>query len=769
MNPTTAPNERDAMHGGALFLAILSLYWFAGSVFLSKPVASGDTRSAKPGVMDEFTGIQDCFSTNDSSAVIAQSLSLINEGNLSLTPKEIPQMMHWQIQGLEHIPPFSLPAIDDRLKSWIDSGTIHPIRASPEQHIRSAHPQIAPTREPNLYLSCFGVGGAVTSAPAFAAAQLWYGPLERHPDVLDRVAFAEGSVLVAASCLFLFLTLRRFLATTRSAVLVLAYGLGTCVFSTSSQGLWQHSATAFYLSIGLLCLTRLDRSPGFSILLGMTIAMATLSRPTLGIVAGAIAIHLLVTDRKNAIGYLLAGLPFAITLLAFNNYYLGNPFRFGQTVLVDHAFEKTGVASIWQTPPWIGLPGLLISPSRGLFVYSPFLLAAIPGGIMCWRGQRWAWLRPIAVAVPIIVLLESLHFDWWGGWSFGYRHLVDLSILLVALVGPATEKVFRRRWILPFSVAVAWSIFVQILGVTANDVVGWNARLAYRLRDAQNKDVGTTFDVQEYALWNDKQRRTPLVGDVIAMNIDEPKYRQRLWSIRDSQLVYCLRHFASGTASRQSQLLNARQGWNRKLAESYLLVARAYLSAAQPDLAMDCCQWALDAEPGNQQATLLFWELASKRYGVDNVARLLRQRRMDRPEDVAAAIYLAFVSVEQGDVESAIRAFEEALRRSPDEFQKRYDSVRRYFELRLNSNAVVRPAPAIRRDLSVVNAVLQRYQQGRAFEQAGRLDDALLAYREADKQWPGFVDTKAHLARILAAQNKTDESLDILRSTQHSD
>lgn len=747
MNKYTSPQWQETLLGGGLCLLLLTVYWLAGTVYISKPSLDMVRAGGISGVQDQFVGL-DCFSTNDSTAVIAQSLSLLNEGNLSLSPKEIPQMVHWQIQGLEHFAPFSLAAVDARLASWMDGGTLHPMRGDSERHIRSVHPQIAPTNSPNLYLSCFGVGAALTSAPAFAVAQAWYGRLDRLPDVLDRVAFAEGSILVAVSGMFLYLALRRQLPPVQSGTLVLAYGLGTCVFSTSSQGLWQHSATAFYLSIGLWCLSRWEKRAGVTILLGVALAMATLSRPTLGLFAAAVAVWLAIVDRKSCLRYVLAGLPFAALLLAFNAYYLGSPFRFGQTVLVDHAFEKTGVASIWQTPVWIGLAGLLFSPSRGLFVYSPFLLASIPGLFLCWSGQRWSWLRPVSVAVPLILFVESMHFDWWGGWSFGYRHLVDVSPMLVALIGPAAHKVFHRRWILPFSAAVAWSIAVQVIGVTANDVCGWNARIAFRLRDASETEVGRTFDEKEYTAWNRKIRRTPRVDDLVSLNIDQPEHRHRLWSIRDSQLVYCLQNFASGAASRQSQMLNARQDWSRKLAESYAQLARVYLQARQFELARACLDWALAADPGCQQAMVLLWEV----FPPDELALRFRQRVVQAPDDMAAWTYLGFACAEQGDVEQAVRAFSEIQRKSSTEFARRYDSFRRYIDL-LRVHGGLASRPAARQDLSNVASILDCYDRGRKYEEQGRWNDAERAFREAQAIMPGLLDTKAHLARVRALRN----------------
>ena len=54
--------------------------------------------------------------------------------------------------------------------------------------------------------------------------------------------------------------------------------------------------------------------------------------------------------------------------------YGGNGLSIGQGVIGGHvALEKTGSESKWSTPIFRGALGLLFSPSRGIFIYSPVL------------------------------------------------------------------------------------------------------------------------------------------------------------------------------------------------------------------------------------------------------------------------------------------------------------------------------------------------------------------------------------------------------------
>lgn len=749
MSKREIPSRRgDWKIGALLFAVVLAVYFATGAVYVSAPIRAPGPVGVVPGVQDGFTGI-DCFSVNDSSAVIAQSLSLLNDGDLSFRPEEIPHMLYWRIEGVDTDDTFTLPAIDERLQSWIEAGTVKPAKP---------FPQIVRTTEPKTFLNCFGIGGALTSAPAFAVAQLWYGPLDKQPDVLDRVAFAEGAALAAASCLFLFLTLRRFLTVSQAVVLVLAYGLGTCVYSTSSQGLWQHSASAFFATLGLLFMSRLNERWWTPAALGVCMAMATLSRPTLGIVAAVVGAALLVADRKSFALYALAGLPFAVGLLIFNDVHLGSPFKFGQTVLVDHAEEKTGVPRIWQTPPWIGLAGLLISPSRGLFVYSPFFLASILGGALAWRRDGpWTWVRPLTVALPVVLFVESNHFDWWGGWSYGYRHLVDLTPFLIILIGPAAGVVFGRGLApILFHLAVVWSVGVQVLGVTANDFWGWNARVGYKLVDETGAVAARTVDPAQARLWASAPGRR---AEYEVLNIDRIENRGRLWSASDSQIAFCLQNFASGWASRQSQMWNARQPYQRKVAEAYRNLALAYQKAGAPDTALACLEWALEWDPSCQEAVVSLWDLLARAHGQpDRILNALESRRVQAPGDLAAAMYLGFLWLELGDATEAIRVLEDVLRRSPKEFARRFDLCAQNLRRRIQAESTFRPARDVSDRLDAVAEATSLYHAARLAELRGDLPEAERIYREAMVRRPEAPTSRSHLARVLLEQGRTAES-----------
>ncbi len=456
----------------------------------------------------------------DSMASHHLPISIVREGNLSFRPVEAPALFRWNLPGRRN------PS-GDAFQSWNDVHAGKPMshwRDTGQLSLNSMQFCVVRSVRPGLFVNTFGIGPGLVALPIFAvlmaasddlasdAAAQWYG------------GKFVGALTVSVSAIFVFLAAALFLRRRSAALLALAYALGTCVWSTSSQALLQHGPNAMFLAMGAYFLCRIGRPGRSAVWCGLALGAAFVCRPTSLLVLAAVGVWLLFAHRKALLPYALGALPLLIAVAVYNDWYLGAPWRFGQSVIAPFIAEpKTGSPQMWQTPMLTGLAGLLASPSRGLFVYSPFLLFALWGAVAVWRDRRFQAFRPLTIALPAIVCLEAKHFDWWSGWSFGYRHLVDLAPLLVVLLVPIAAVIFRRRALLAlFAVLLAWSVGVQVLGAFAYNLSGWNARV--------------------------------VAGQEAPQDIDRPEHRHRLWSITDSQIPYYLRHFREARDLRQAKI-----------------------------------------------------------------------------------------------------------------------------------------------------------------------------------------------------------------------
>jgi hypothetical protein len=117
-------------------------------------------------------------------------------------------------------------------------------------------------------------------------------------------------------------------------------------------------------------------------------------------------------------------------------------------------------------PAWVGLHGLLLSPGKSLFLYSPPLLLALAGAPLLARRQGAAAFLFLAVPVVYLVLYGTKGVWHGGGW--GPRYLVPSLPFAAVLVLPVVASVFSSRSKRLAAVALVVTITgvaVQVLGV----------------------------------------------------------------------------------------------------------------------------------------------------------------------------------------------------------------------------------------------------------------------------------------------------------------
>jgi hypothetical protein len=109
--------------------------------------------------------------------------------------------------------------------------------------------------------------------------------------------------------------------------------------------------------------------------------------------------------------------------------------------------------------------GLLLSPSRGLLVYSPFLIFACVGLSLSFSHGRDHLLRYTSIASILTIILYSSWSQWHGAFSYSYRFLVDLLPALCLCLATTWNWIVAQSWRKSlFAASAALSIFLQIIG-----------------------------------------------------------------------------------------------------------------------------------------------------------------------------------------------------------------------------------------------------------------------------------------------------------------
>jgi hypothetical protein len=373
-----------------------------------------------------------------------QPLILWHDGTLALDANA-----RLVAHGHPMTPPGGRPTYADGRVTYFEPSTYWMIRTR-HNHLASLYPVVTP----------------LLVAPLYAPAVIWLDAHGWEQPQVDRVAElmekVSASFLASVASVLMFLVLRRD-RTRWSLPLAAAFAFGTNTWMISSQALWQHGTGELLIALALLLVVG-PASRVRTALLGAVCVLMAANRPPDALVAGAAVLFAVWSRRRNAL-WILAGaaVPLA-ALLYYNLNFIGH-------VAGGYALGKAPTEIFFRLD-WSGLPGLLVSPTRGLLVFSP-LLVFVPVGLI--QRLRAPSSRGLAVALSFAAAAQLLVYsqtDWRAGVSWGPRYLTDLLPILVWMLAPA--PLFLRplaRGLLVLTMAA--SVVVQAIGAfwytTASD------------------------------------------------------------------------------------------------------------------------------------------------------------------------------------------------------------------------------------------------------------------------------------------------------------
>ncbi len=115
-----------------------------------------------------------------------------------------------------------------------------------------------------------------------------------------------------------------------------------------------------------------------------------------------------------------------LSLMAFNLSRYGDPFNTGY--LPTETFS-----AVW----WRGIAGQLVSPGRGLLLYSPVLILTFFSAPAFFQRHRPEAVLALSI-ILIHLLLYGKWFMWHGGFAWGPRFLIPTLPFWAMLLAPAT-------------------------------------------------------------------------------------------------------------------------------------------------------------------------------------------------------------------------------------------------------------------------------------------------------------------------------------------
>lgn len=254
------------------------------------------------------------------------------------------------------------------------------------------------------------------------------------------------NLLSALACGAVFLLLYRlgccFLRPLPSLLLALVFQLGSPLISTLATALWNLDASVPLMLWALIALVRFEhgeRDMPWLVVPG-ALGLAILCRPAAAFLGLGVVLYALSRWGFGRWALLLFALLTTIGL-----------------VLLDHAPMMLAPQYyapqrlIGNTPLVEGLPSILLSPSRGLLVFCPFLL---PLAWEAWRQRAWLCRQRLGLLAAVWctgqLLSVATKGRWWGGYSFGPRLLTELMLpaFLIAALLLARGVRDARAWLI---------------------------------------------------------------------------------------------------------------------------------------------------------------------------------------------------------------------------------------------------------------------------------------------------------------------------------
>ena len=260
-----------------------------------------------------------------------------------------------------------------------------------------------------------------------------------------------GSVLTALMVAIVAATVDQIMAgrgadsrTRRRAVIAtaLVVAFGTSAWSVLSRAMWSQATSTLLVALLFYEVVRLeqaapaDRRP-WGIALGATAAIAYTARPTNAVSVVVVGAWLLVQHRRQLLPYVVSGATVGAAWIAVNlaTWSTLQPPYFSPERAAPESYLLEALA------------GNLISPNRGLLIFSPVALVAAVGAWTSLREGRQRSLIVLGVCIVVThwALVSGAGEGWWAGSTYGPRFMADIIPALAFLSVPAVAKLVSQR------------------------------------------------------------------------------------------------------------------------------------------------------------------------------------------------------------------------------------------------------------------------------------------------------------------------------------
>jgi len=381
--------------------------------------------------------------------------------------------------------------------------------------------------------------GGIINLPIFAITS-YFLDLNFGHWIIVYLSKLTATILITLSAAFIFFSSRRLTTEKNSFLITFIFSFCSNVWVIASQDLWNHTVSIFFISMSIYFLVRALKEQSYIKYLGFSLFGAVFARSSNFFFALIFTLYVIFYYHKYLRSFFLYATPLISLFLAYNLFYKSGitnifliifyvillnfllfillfsvsfiikkfkrkhvlimffsflilifvfsmNFRIASASVVLNSFADMiylfMMSYIWTAPFFEGFFGLLLNPSRGLFIFSPIFFFSFFFLFSLFKTNKKTKLEILYfylfLSIISLILFFAKYFQWYGGWTYGYRMILDLVPILCILLIPSLKIMMRKSFLKKlFFLFVAISFLIQILGILSYDN-SWNAGADY--------------------------------------------------------------------------------------------------------------------------------------------------------------------------------------------------------------------------------------------------------------------------------------------------
>jgi hypothetical protein len=273
--------------------------------------------------------------------------------------------------------------------------------------------------------------------------------------------------MYAALSVLVFFLIARELSTSMKVALAATaiFAFASPHFGSHAGGYWSHNTGGFFLLLGVWLLA--VAYGRFSWLSAVPLTMALVVRPDMIIAVAFTTGYIFLKHRAQFWRFAVVGAVLGSLYIGHCQWIYGEWIQPYQGPVDEVKFSGSQILA--------SLAGLTVSPSRGLFIFTPVLIFALIGfGVAWFRHEDGNSIVLLIGGVALLHLLfNALWPVWWAGWSFGSRFFAGVAGLWVLMLLPVLEN-GKKPILILITVLSLFGVGVQYRCVSDRAVHAWN-------------------------------------------------------------------------------------------------------------------------------------------------------------------------------------------------------------------------------------------------------------------------------------------------------